>query len=547
MSNEHEHQQARDANKAGTHAPHASRPPVAEVTAHAAPSRAARDSKAADRIWAPKTMGDAITPVLHGVSDYMGRALDALDVEHDTPENREAIVGDATSQLLDASKIVGALLDGERADKRSQYRPAVEQAAIHVNALLRFVRTRTPHKALEQQLMIGVTAFDQVIDRVGTQSIESRPAAVLSERASHTSELEAAGTTKAKEALNGVLYQLEQQQERAITDFLHIAQLKDHEPPPIFEEFLNAMVLALTVEFSEALLALALSKSVAEQSARFVEELGHAGGANLSHAAEKATHAEESRELLVKLFSSPVEAGLEANKDATHEREGKDPEEGEVKVDRKALALVRFTSRLESSVNNRYLGHVSTVEDLVSSGAAGEADLDQMAAALSSTVSASYDQVFVRTTKAWATYLAHSRLGTRFAGNTKVSDMRNYFGTPEGEKRQFGTDHSGADGVLSIVFDVDEHGARHLVDSQTQVIGLNSVLKNTILNDADHQLARVALPKEVHVRARFAHATIALDETNRIRDVRGWQEVERIIGETAFQFWSRAGKDLRVH
>jgi hypothetical protein len=79
------------------------------------------------------------------------------------------------------------------------------------------------------------------------------------------------------------------------------------------------------------------------------------------------------------------------------------------------------------------------------------------------------------------------------------------------------------------------------------VIGLNSELQAHLLTAANHEFDRVELPKEVHVKARFAHGVIALDDKNKVCDVQNWDEVSRYLGGvSAASFWRTWGRNLRV-
>jgi hypothetical protein len=253
------------------------------------------------------------------------------------------------------------------------------------------------------------------------------------------------------------------------------------------------------------------------------------------------------------MFSASTESLIEAGSEgagengaSSREREANNEAESS-KIDPKSRALVFFTGQLSKNVRARFRSYGLSVSQMVNDSAVEASDLHEMATTLDAIAGRARQQYLMKSASLWASYCAQSRLGSHYSGTRKVSKMQDYFGCPQSDGRAGGTDRSGGDGVLSVVLEIEGPSSRPKLDrEQTRIIGLNSELQKYVLSSAGYELARVNLPKEVHVLCHFSHAVIALDETNRIRDVRGWEWLGQDLGLSASEFWKHWGANLEV-
>jgi hypothetical protein len=247
------------------------------------------------------------------------------------------------------------------------------------------------------------------------------------------------------------------------------------------------------------------------------------------------------------VISNVFTIGTGSLKTAVKGQMGKPPGGG---VDPQKLAAAYFCRALSVAEDTRADAYKENLNSLDQNGTITATQLRDMAHLMRQKAPGLADEYYQQITNTWATYLAQSHLGTKQSGGKTVANMNNYFGEKAPGGRVFGTNKNkaGSGGVLHVLMTVDEATSKPHVDrSATRVEGFNSALKGTVLESADHELDRVELPKEVHVHAGFARATIALDEHNHFRDVINWEEIQRYVGGvSAYRFWQVWGKNVKV-
>lgn len=464
----------------------------------------------------------------------IGPALDvlALDVtdtftfvetqEHSEP--RTSAVLRIAAEIENSSHYVASLLDALPKADRVVFRASTEPAAIAIGKLVRWSRTRTPHANLERSLTPATGVFDDVLRLTGAPSIESRAAAVLSEAALHSGEQEAVDVAHAAKALRDALDAVQRRQTTAITAFYDLARLDDKVQPDFKAELLKALVAAV----------------IGNVTSTLVQVIAHPPRPRLTMAAQTIglppAHPGQ-RDAVAKVLGlgmGAVNQAINATSTASN-------------VDPKQRALVFFRAAMQNGADKQVEMYNAKVEALVAASELSADDLNAMVASFRAGTERTFQEYMTRMSNAWASYLSRSRLGGERSRNDNVSDMNDYFGKQTTGGREFGTSKAGGDGVLSVHLRLDSPHAKPTLDhALTKILGLNSELKATILQSAQHRIANVSLPKEVHVAVRFAHATIALDEQNRIRDVSNWTDVERYVGLSAYSFWKQWVRDLEV-
>jgi hypothetical protein len=491
-------------------------------------SKPGRDlSAGTDARFAKDAIGPALDALAIRTRDSL-KFLEGTETHDQTQRNRavERIAGDVEF----TSDYVRGLLDTLPADERASHSSAADSAALAVGKVLRWVRSRPAHEHLEHLLVRSTQAFNAVLEQIGADKIEDRDQAPLSERGKHGSELEGADFKQAMDATTRALQGITIRQHQTIDLFKDLAGLDDQAQPDFKAALLNAVI------------DLALGNVIGQ----FAKLLATAPGATKSRTV-KPPILERLDQLEQPRSGSGIEGvftvGLGSLKTAMSAKLA-----GSTNVNPRKRALYYFCTAMHRAEQKRLEMYMHNLNGLESRGAITADQLRDIAHVTEMRTDTIVAEYLQEITKAWASYLAHSRLGTKGSGTDKVSNMRDYFGVEKPGGREFGTSRAGGDGTLSIVLRIEGGAAKPTLDhSQTKVVGLNSELKSHLFEAAGHDFNRVELPKEVHVEARFARATIALDEKNRIRDVRNWHEVQHHVGgATASGFWQLWGKNLKV-
>ena len=479
----------------------------------------------------------AIGPALDVLTIQLGHALAAVE---ENGEQRDAVVERVATELGDGSRYILLLLDEVPADARHSFRDEANRTAAVAGRLLRWVRTRTPHKKMEDGLVAAVHAFDEVLERTGGRHIEDRAAPVLTERALASGEKEHSDVTAAVSRVGDALEGMEKRQLVAIETFRELAEQKDIEQPDFAGEVIKAVLMAATTAMVDHFTGSLVSRLMAVPVPSFVPM--PAAARLIAVSAPKPTDAHVLMAKVVKIGTDSLRTAI-VNTTVSS------------KIDPKLRALTFFAAAMKSAASKHVAAYRKNVTALVEQSAIGRDELDAMTTVFEAATEVAYNEYLHRTTAAWASYLAQSRLGTEKHRNATMLRMDDYFGAPGKDalgnrtksERVSGTDRSGGDGVLVVSFHVDDHGAPpELNPVATKIIGVNSELTQYIFETAGHDFERVALPKEVHVSARFGHATIALDEHNRIRDVTRWQEIQPYVQTTPYGFYKQWCRNVKV-
>ena len=296
--------------------------------------------------------------------------------------------------------------------------------------------------------------------------------------------------------------------------FCDLAMIEDEDEPP---SFLEAVAKSLIIA--------ALGHVVGEQMGKFLGSIAkRSGEAVPEKAMERFVDITTD---FVQGFSGELVAARNASQEVATNK-----------------ARRYFAMALETNAHRLAFDQARAVNALVASGAA---DPVTLAAAYESKVvnvsslAATYAQTAAQL---WAEYQAHSRLGTHAHGvnGRKISNMTDYFGQRNETGRDFGTGRQGTTGVGRLSFTVAPRSGE-LAAGVFTVSGSNSVIAEHVAANAGRQLDKIWLPKEVTVFLAQYRAVIAIDETNRVRDSIGWDDIarafpdHRVLG-TPFRFWS---------
>jgi hypothetical protein len=474
----------------------------------------------------------AIGPALGSLALRTRDSLSFLEqLGSDSQGQRAGAIERIASDIDFTSEYVLSLLDELPGEARRGLAKEAAGAAHSVGRLLRWVRTRPAHEQLEASLLRGVSVFDRALTSMGTEPIANRDEVPLTEGQRHASEEEHAEFEQAFDAAKAAINSLHEGQHSTIELLRGIGVLDDAAKPPDFvPSLMNAIIDGL------------LNNSVAQ----FAKILGSAAAVSLPKAGQT-----------IGLPAPPAgpgptaeniwSIGLGSLKTAAKSELAAPPSAGG--VDGTKLALHYFCNALKTAETVRLDAYVGKLDDLKKRSAMTAAQLRDIERSAKTKAAHLAEGYLQQITTAWAQYLAQSRLGTMGTGADNVSKMDDYFGEERpGGNRALGTSDAGGGGALKLVMRIERGAAKPILDpSATQIIGLNSVLKEQVLAGANHELDKVKLPKEVHVEVEFARATIALDEKNRIRDVINWHEVLRHVGGlSAYRFWKLWGKGLKV-
>lgn len=471
----------------------------------------------------------AIGPALGTLAIRTRHSIKWLDeLESDDQAGRLRTVERVAGDIELTSEYVQGLLEQMPEEERRSLASAANEATHAVGKVLRWVRSRPAHQQLEAKLLRGVSSFDAVLHAMGSEPLGEQDAVALTENQQARGDEEKDKFSVEMERTITTIKNLASDLKQKIGLFAEIAGLDDQTQPDFKTSLMNAIIDAtlstIVGQFAAALATpAAVDLPIAAKTIGLPSPSkapGNAGG-------------------IATVFS----IGLGSLKTAVAAKLAAPPS---AKVDQRKLALYYFCDGLKAAEDARADAYADNLRGLEAGSAITASQLHDIEQQIAAQRRAFVEHEIEIVTKAWTKYLAQSRLGARTVGHDKVTNMDHYFGEEKPGGRVFGTSKAGGDGIVSITMHV-ENGRPILDPSATKVIGINSVLQSHLLDAANHELDRIDLPKEVHVHAGFAHATLALDEKNHIRDVRNWDEVQRYVGgATAASFWRTWGRNLKV-
>jgi hypothetical protein len=478
----------------------------------------------------------AIGPALDTLAARTRASLGWLEELESSDQSRrirtiELIAGDIDF----TSEYVKGLLAQIAPEERHSFADATSHAAQAILKIMHWVRERPTHARLSAKLRPGVAKFDEMSAEVGGEKIGDRNEEPLSEnQMSHAREEQADFKSALGEAVAAIQF-VAKQHKANIKMFGQIAMLDDLPQPDFKAALMTAIIdtaLSMLIgHFAKVLFAANVAPAVT----------GSVGLPAAAGAVSLPAPAAKGHDVLSNIFV----IGLGSVKSAVKSEMGKPPG-GE--VDPLKLGATYFCRALTVAEDARERAYEDNLRKLEANGTVTATELRDITHSMNQQAQGLGDEYLRAITNAWATYLAQSHLGTKHSAGKRVADMDHYFGEKSAGGRVFGTSKAGGTGVLHVLMTIDEGGARPHVDrSATKVIGFNSEQKGHVLESADYELDRVDLPKEVHVHAGFARATIALDEHNNVRDVLNWEQMQRHVGDvTAYRFWQLWGKNVKV-
>jgi hypothetical protein len=462
---------------------------------------------------------NAIAPALELITVRTREGLETLESAPAHSPNRDAQVAALAAELTESSRYASGLLKDLTFEERQQFAVQAEVAAAEIQKLVRWVRTRAPHKAMEASMSDVIFSFNVVLRHVGLTTIERSQAGTLSEGGLYKGEQEQASVGTAAEGLRDAIETLERSQSSAVDTFNSIAGLEDLAQPSFAEEVLKAVIVATLGYFTSGLI-------------RVITTLK---AATMNETTGVYTPAVMMPEPFLGLFT----VGINSANASIQTAWSKVTKDNSV-----ALARAVYCEAVRADIGAKADAYKANVTKLTSESAASSTELDTMTQAILK-AAAMVEKVHVQQlSHGWTTYLARSRLHTRTDG---TANTRNYFGTPTEHGREFGTSKQATHGVMQLLMVVDRGGRTPRQDvSATKIVGLNTQLMGNVIADAGHDLNRVRSPKELHVRAEFGRAVIVVDEHNRFQDATDWDQVKRSVGVTALQFWKMYGGKLRL-
>jgi hypothetical protein len=323
---------------------------------------------------------------------------------------------------------------------------------------------------------------------------------------------------------DAVMHQWEMRQQAAVTKFANLAALEDQEEPDFVIELLKAVFIAALGHFG-----------------------GHIFGAATGVAATALSSAVKNTSvhlLSAKNIEEIVRRVTDVSTDAIQSISGGGS--GQTKLDPQARARAFFVAMMQIDIADRCAQYTKNLNALQGAGEISPDHIDVVSSIFEHILPSAHDAFLLETTKAWTKYVVRSRVPAKKLDKS-VSDMRDYFGTQRaGGTRDFSTSKAHGAGVLSIRMIVDPPGTRPRIDhTATQLVGMNSQLKEFLLNAAGRQFDKIDLPKEVSVNTDYGRAVIALNERNEVQDVLNWSDVVRKVGvESGQRFWTLWGKGL---
>jgi hypothetical protein len=436
-------------------------------------------------------------------------------------DDRNQVVANLATDLQDSIGHVKWLTSQLSFEDRKAFEKDLGRSADEMMLLLEWIRTRTAHHAMETQFLKSVRAFDHVLLDCGVPMVEKRPAP-LSGEAIESGRQEHETLKNAKDALDGVLDQVQVRQQSAIGRFNSLAALTDVEKPNFIEELFKAALVAALGHFGGHVIGLLKGDTALPRAAQTISlPPVHNWAAIIDKVADVGTDTVQS------LVGQAIASTAKTN-----------PME---------RARAAFVAGMEIDAKDRQVVYRRNVEKLIKASQITAGQIDKLRERFASTLGDVHASFYEQTAHAWASYNAQSRIGAVHRGGTKgkrVSAMKDYFGKPRSEHdstdRAGGTSKQGTVGVFSMTLWHDNGVPKPKLQS-SRVNGMNSSMRAAILEGAGHDFDKIWLPKEVHVRtARGGHAVIALDERNEIRDVINWTGyVSQDVGlDTAARYWA---------
>lgn len=456
---------------------------------------------------------NAIPAALQMIASRARAGRELLELLPPQSPQRDGQVATLAEALDTSSRYASSLLKQLSFEEGQSFVNDVQLAASEMMPLVRWVRSRTPHKEMEQSMSSAIASFDVVSRSVGLPIIDNREAATLSERGLSTAQEEHDDVEAAAGTLRDAIGALENAQTSAVAAFDELARLEDVVQPNLVETILKAAVVAAMGACAAELIKILSTVKAATATTMAVMRSPQvtamlAIGVNTANASFQASWAKVTKDNSV------------------------------------ALARIVFSSAMREDIQAKSDAYRAHVIQLKKESAASAAELQLMCDAIQGAAKAVKAAYVQQLAHHWATYLAKSRLGTS-AGDR--ANMRDYFGKPTAHGREFGTSNQATPGVMQLLMVVDRSGRAPRQDvSATKIVGLNSQLTANVIDAARHDLDKVSVPKELHVHADFGRAMIAVDESNRYKDAINWEQVQRQVGMTAHQFWKVYGGRLTI-
>lgn len=462
----------------------------------------------------------SILQLIAARSEAAAQALEGTD-HGDRLSAVAKISGELDHHVAYAAQLLAQVPVERRAPLASDF----DLAADRMGYVLRWIRTRAGFKEMEQRFLRTVHRFDVSLLTVGTPSVEGRTHVALTETSIASGERERAAFTPSLTHFESTLERWKERQQAAVTRFASLAALEDHEEPSFVVELLKAV---------------------------FVAALGHFGGYILGAATSTAGMAIQSVKsvkvpqmaLDPKKIEQIAQRVTDVSTDAIQSIAGQALQT--TRTDPQARARAFFVAGMQIDITDRITTYKDNVAAMVGSGEISPDQINVLSALFNLLLEDAHNAFFIETANAWAKYVARSRLGGSKSDKT-VTDMRDYFGEqrPGGTRVPLTSKAHGA-GVFRIRMIVHPAGTKPRIDhSATTVMGMNSEIKQAVLEGAGFQFENILLPKEVIVNTDYGRAVIALNERNEVKDVLDWSDVVRKVGvESGYKFWKLWGKGL---
>jgi|GEM_PF-4365179 len=436
--------------------------------------------------------------------------LEALTTDQ---SSRDALVVEIVVELGHATDDLAAKVSNLAPKDLLPLRDAANAGAEAVLRLRGWIRSRAPNAKMVEHVEASVRELDPVLRTLGVAPVGQRPTPALIDDETQESQAESKAVTEAAADLVAAITLEYNATASGIDGFWRDQMIEDDDDTSFVEAVAKSLLVAV------------VGHVIGEQVGKLL--------GNLAKRAHRTVSA-KVMERFVNITTDYVQ-GFTGELVAA--------KQGSAKVEtRKAENY--FVMGLQKNAARLAFEQKRAVNALVAMGAGDPQALRAEAAAKAANAKVLAETYMQLSAQLWVAYRAQSNLGTHAVGvnGRKISNLTDYFGEHGETGRVFGTGRQGTHGVARLAVTVTpETGALEV--GTFEIAGSNSVVAEHVAGHAGGQLDKIWLPKEVTVFLKQYRAVIAIDETNRVRDAIGWDDIARRFPEHAVlgspsRFWN---------
>jgi hypothetical protein len=408
--------------------------------------------------------------------------------------------------------------------KRSVFQTDATEAASQLSLVHDWVTTRTNHRTMRSRFQKTIELFDGSLKQLGMPPVgQFHPETSGDTKTSGADEQRAFDAQHDK--LLNVIDSLVSRQQATVRAFTSLAALKDEEDEPaLLESILKSLIIAGLGHLGGMILGTLLTGSAKTMGASLVKR-GTDQPSRLASVISRTT--EVGIDTIQGVVGGALEDSVKTN---PHDRARAHF------IKSFEVAGSKQIERYKTNLANLKRDSDISTEEMAATTASFEANMERIV-----------DGYGIQLATSWAVYVAQSNLGQVKDRDVLLTDLSHYFGKDTEDGGRI-AGRGGRGGVLRLRLYVDEKTATPKIDhSETQVIGMNSEIKNMLVKSANHDISKIPLPKEIHVQAGMGQAVICVDERGTFRDSRNWGNV---VQKTRFLepslFWAQHRQILKV-